>query len=364
MKRVLHLFASLGHGGAELSLFNYYKHIDKNKLQFDFVHYGANADYHEKIKQMGGRIFEIPAHSKVGLIKYTKNLKQVIKQNGPYHSVHIHTNYMSGYLAMAAFFCRVKTRVIHIHGASTGGIWVTRIFWLLKILVRVFGNKYLAVSKSCGKLYFGKKNFDIVHTSVDFEDFENVKQTDIDELKQTLNCGKKTLIIGQVGRLHSIKNHVLSIKIAKRLKEKNIDFLMIFVGEGEMRQTIETEIKNSKLDKSVLMMGYRNDVPLFMKTFEVLIQPSFSEGLPGVVMQAQAAGVRCLLSDAITREVDVSTGLIKYIDINDVDAWVNSIINAQDAAPVSMEHVKQCFIENGFETVSAAKRLQRVYLEE
>ena len=251
MKKILHLFAGLGYGGAEISLFNYYKHIDKDSLQFDFVHYGANADYQEQIKQMGGKIFVIPAHSKVGFIKYTKNLKQVVKQNGLYHSMHIHTNYMSGYLAMAAFFCGVKRRAIHIHGVSTGGKWTTRIFWLLKILVRVFGNKYLAVSKLCGQKYFGDKHYEVVHTSVDFNDYEKINQKDVVELKKALVGDKKVLIIGQVGRLHSVKNHMLSIEVAKKLKDKNIDFLMVFVGEGEMRKSIETQIEILNLDKKM-----------------------------------------------------------------------------------------------------------------
>lgn len=371
MKRVLHVVSNMHRGGAETMIMNLYRNIDRSKIQFDFVcHSKEKSDYDDEIINLGGRIFRIESLGTVGLKKYVKNLKNVIKENGPFQAVHAHTDIQAGVVTLAAKQAGVRIRICHSHNTKwkeKPNIKDNIQSYLLRNLSKFTANRYCACGEDAGRFFFGqsylnKGKVKILNNGINVEEFINVPDSIIDMTKTQLNIKDDSLVLGHIGRFYEQKNHKFLIKIANELRNKDIQFKIFLIGDGPLKREIENEVIKNNLQSNVIFLGIRKDIPVLMKLFDVFLFPSFYEGLPLTLIEAQAAGLPAIVSDTITKEVDLRLNILRYININEsLDKWIDQIIKFKKYKRLDIGTIKKAIVEKGYDAKENAINIQDLY---
>lgn len=170
------------------------------------------------------------------------------------------------------------------------------------------------------------------------------------------------LKIIQVGRIENVKNHKFSLKIAEELKSKNIQFKMFFVGQGVLQEKIENEIKEKQLTEDVLLLGVRSDIPQLMAGSDVMIMPSFHEGFPVVLVEAQSVGLPSLISASISKEVDMGVGLVEFESLEtDMPIWVEKLVQLKQKEKIDSQIRLSKIAEQGFDIYNSVEILANLY---
>lgn len=343
-KRVLHVVGGMNIGGTETMLINLYRKVYKN-IAFDFISYYEEEGYYdEEIIKLGGKIIRLNSPKKIGLFKSINELKNAIK--GSYDIVHIHTLFNCGIGALSAFLAGAKIIVAHAHTTLDNDNSLIKKLYIevMRILIKFFSTSYLACSNSAGKYLFGKNiikdnNYKVIPNYIAYEKFINIKSEY--GIRQELNINKKDIIVGHVGRLMEAKNHNFLLEIISEMINKYPDIKCILVGDGVLRKQIEEKIEQLGIQNNVYLLGIRDDVDKIMKEFDLFIMPSIYEGLGLVLLEAQAALVPCLVSEAIQPEADLEVGLVKQLNLSDgVHKWVkeaDNIISNKNRKNINIE---------------------------
>lgn len=354
MERILHVVTYMGRGGIETMLMNYYRNIDREKIQFDFlVHRDFRADYDDEIEALGGKIYRIPPMNPVSSI-YRKALLDFFKKN-KYKVVHCHLNYMSGVVLAVAKKCGVPVRIAHAHTSSMNPGWKQYVKRLCKYLIPVTATNLIACSTDAGRSVFGNVNFNIIANAINAEKFRFSKEV---REKKRLELGlNECFTVMHIGRFVYPKNHDFLIEVFKELLQIVPDAKLVLVGDGELRNEIEEKIQQLPIN-SVQLLGTRNDINELLQAADIFAFPSRFEGMPVTMIEAQAAGLPCIMSDTITKECIV-TDLVTEIPIVDPKRWVKAILEKKN-----MNH-KDCRVEiktSGYDISVASDKLVHFYL--
>lgn len=354
MIRVLQVVGSLGYAGVEAVVMNYYRHIDKDNVQFDFITCSPEKQrYDDEILETGGRIYRLPSRSRKP-IQYMKELKKVLLYN-KYEIVHIHQNSASMCMdAIVAKMCRVKTIIGHSHNTSCNVKWQ---HYLFRPFVNWFVTDKFACSEAAGVWIFGKrKSVKIVNNAIS-TDLYRWNETKREMIRKELNIQDK-FVVGFVGRLHEQKNPYRMIDIFKEIKNKESKACLLIVGDGPERNNLEKVIEESNLQNDVILLGRRDDVNLLMMAMDVFLFPSLYEGLGLVAIEAQAAGLKCIVSENVP--VPNLTGLVKTLYLKDSSkVWAGNVLE-----PVNFERSSaQEYIRNGnYDIATETKKLESFYM--
>ena len=292
-------------GGVESVIMNYYRHIDRNKVQFDFIcdEDSTNIPYDE-IENLGGYVILCPPYQKLG--KYLKFLKQLFREK-KYRIVHSNINTLSVFPLYAAKKAGVPVRIAHSHSTSNPREWKKNLMKnALRPFSKVWATDYFACSELAGRYLFGDKAFDkgevkIIHNAIDVEKFKYDPEAR-KQLRKEIGIKDSDFVIGHIGRFVEQKNHRFLIDIFAEVKKEKKNAKLVLVGQGPLREEIEEKAKNLGLEKDVFFLGQRNDTNKLYSVFDVFCLPSLYEGLPVVGIEAQANGVPCVFSDRITGE--------------------------------------------------------------
>ena len=327
--KVLHISGTMNMGGQETFIMNVMRNIDREEYQFGIVvHSQEKGYYDDEIEKLGGKIYRITPISK-GIIKHCKDLARVIKSEN-YSIVHRHVATSVVWIEMlTAKLCGVKKRIVHSHSKSND-----KSLFLHKInrpLLNLFTNYRFACSKEAGEFLFGKhKKFQIIPNGINPSDFcySLEKRT---KIRNELQVDDNELIIGHIGRFTYAKNHEFLLEIFKKITEKKKNVKLLLVGDGELRNEINNKIEELNLVKKVIMLGNRSDVATIMSGIDVFVFPSRYEGLPVTLVEAQAAGLCCVISGNMTHEVDLIPENIKRISLSeDADVWADTILKTKE----------------------------------
>ena len=279
-------------GGVESVVMNYYKNIDKNKFQFDFIcdDDSTNIPY-EEIKKMGGKIILIPPYQKV--FKYNKELKKVLRENN-YEIVHSHIKTLSVFSLFAAKQAGVPIRIAHSHSTSNKKEWKKNLTKnVLRPFSKLFATDYMCCSELAGRYLFGNKAYKnkqvyLLNNAIDLEKFSYNEELR-DNKRRELEIDKDTLVIGHIGRFVEQKNHKFLIDIFNEIYKKNNNSVLLLAGQGPLMQEIKEKVSELSLDASVRFLGQRNDANELYQAFDVFLLPSLYEGLPVVGVEAQGS---------------------------------------------------------------------------
>ena len=318
-------------GGVEAVLMNYYRHIDKTKIQFDFIcdSDSTNIPY-EEIESLGGKVILIPPYQKV--FKYHKELKKVLKE-GNYKIVHSHINTLSVFPLFAAKCAKVPVRIAHSHSTTNKKEWKKNLLkQVLKPFSKLFATDYMCCSELAGRWLFGNKEYDkgnvyLLNNAIDLDKFKYDKKLR-DKKRKELDIDKDTLVIGHIGRFVEQKNHRFLLDIFNEIHKQNNKSILLLAGQGPLIEEIKEKVHNLNLDDSVKLLGQRTDANELYQAFDVFLLPSLYEGLPVVGVEAQASGLLCILSDAMTKETKVLDSTIFMSLSNSAEEWASKLLES------------------------------------
>lgn len=362
--RIAHIVGKWVGGGVEAVIMNYYRRIDRNKIQFDFLcdDDSTNIPY-EEIEKLGGRVILVPPYQKV--FKYHKELKRIFKEN-KYKIVHSHINTLSVFPLFAAKCAGVKVRIAHSHSTTNKKEWKKNLLKLaLRPFSKVFATKYMCCSELAGRWLFGDKEYDkgnvyLLNNAIDLDKFKYDEKLRVKKRKE-LEIKEDTLVIGHIGRFVEQKNHRFLIDIFNELHKKNQNSILLLAGHGPLQDEIKEKVHSFGLDESVEFLGQRNDANELYQAFDVFLLPSLYEGLPVVGVEAQASGNLCYLSDDMTKETKVLDSTVFMSLSNLAEEWAKSIL--EDAKKYKKHDTKKEVSNYGFNIIDEAKKLEKRYFE-
>lgn len=357
MIRVAQVMGYMDGGGVEQVVMNYYRHIDRSRVQFDLlVCEGSGMVPRGEVESMGGRVFTVPPYGQ--LSRYMREMEHLFRQER-WPIVHSHVNALSVFPLRAAKRTGVPVRIAHSHSTAGRGETAKN---AMKSVLRRFSNAYpthrMACSRYAGEWLFGKGvDFEVVYNAIDLARFSFDAEARA-AVRADLGLVGDQLAVGHVGRFMPQKNHRFLIEAFAELARLRPDAVLLLVGSGEAEALAESWAAERGVADKVRFLGQRADVGRLYQAFDAFALPSLYEGLCLVGVEAQAAGLPCLLSDRITREVDV-TGTVRFLPIDDPAVWAQALSKVEPAERI--EARREDFID--YDIDRAAERLAARYLE-
>lgn len=360
--RIAQIIGTLPGGGVKNVIYNYYRYIDKNKYQFDFYYDSKNdVELPQDIIDMGARFYRIANHKNI--FSCVKQLRKYFKEN-QYQIVHSGMNSLSFVSLYAAKKENVKIRIAHNHSVPGGNEYFKNIIKnIFKHLSQYYANVYFACSKYAAKWMFGDEETYIMVNAIDFDKFKEVNQDKVNELINKYQLDNK-FIIGNIGRLTYAKNHKFLIDIFKELKTRIKNAHLLIVGDGELKEDLYKYIKDNNLSNCVTITGYVEDVELYYHLLDVEVCPSFYEGVPLNIIEAQASAVPIVISENIIDEVVICDRGLRQLQLkDDVEKWVDTIIDIKDVDVILNDKANEYHIKKQVELLEKEyDLLRRKYL--
>ena len=322
--RVCQVVGNMMGGGVEHVVMNYFKHIDHNHIEFDFVITDSSIVVpHEQIEHGGGRIFIVPSYK--NLPAFESALFALFRAHPEWRIVHSHMNALSVFPLRQAERAGVPVRIAHSHSAFGYGEPLRNV---AKLFLRRFSNRYptnrFACSKTAGDWLFGKgKPYEVVYNAIDLARFAFDSEVRA-EVRSELGIPAETFVVGHVGRFMQTKNQGFLVNAFANMLSARPDSRLVFAGTGKDEMAVRQRAEGLGISGKVLFLGQRDDSHRLYQAFDVVALPSLYEGLGLVAIEAQASGLPCLLSDRIPKEADL-TGLCRYIPIGDPQVWADAL---------------------------------------
>ncbi len=369
VKRVLQVLGTTNLGGAESRIMDLYRHLDRTCIQFDFlVHTTGKGHYDDEINALGGHVYRLPAYRVVNHLAYRKACKAFFHEHNDYIAVHGHiTSTASIYLPIAKK-SGIPLTIAHARSAGVDkgpkGVMtkILRLF-LYKRTDVMLACSGLAASAAFGKKRAKNRQVIVMPNAIDTTQFAPNKIIR-DKLREEYHLSDK-LVIGHVGRFHYAKNHEFLLDIFAEIVSQNIEARLMLVGDGALRKMIEQIAKEKHIYDQILFLGNQTPVGPFYQAMDAFVFPSRFEGMPGTVVEAQACGLPCFISDTITKEV-MATDLVSSYSLQDAPkVWAEAILNG-----VNKEQIKQkseyttipTLIQKGFDVNGQVQKYEQFYL--
>jgi glycosyltransferase involved in cell wall biosynthesis len=366
--KVLHILGSLERGGAETWAVQLLEAIDPQRVQIDFLLHRRGGVYENRVKSRGANIHYC-GHP-YQLLKYSYNVKKVFQNNAePYDVVHSHLQNFNGLLMRIAYHAKISGRIAHARNSNDGqGQMPQRIIYraIMRNWIKSYATHLFAVSTEAAEGAFGyhmvqERNPHIM-TGIDFSPFQT--KINANQLREALAIPKTSYVIGHIGSFRQQKNHQFLVKIAQELKSLQANILFLLIGEGSLKQSIEESVSALGLEQNFRFLGERQDIHQLLQIMDIFVFPSLYEGLPRVLLEAQAAGIACIVSHKITKEVDAGLGAVSFMDIEkDPKVWAQKIFEAIQQQPLrynGTEAIKR-FQERGLTIEENANELSTLY---
>lgn len=364
MTNVLQVFGALVLGGAESRIMDIYRQVDSKECNFDFVSMKAEKQfYEEEIKQLGGTIYKIGFPRDVGTLKNIKELRKCMREKH-YDAVHAHTSYHCGVVMLAAWLEHIPVRIAH---ARTNGSRQKNIVKLLPLifgrtLIRLFATKKIAISEDAGKFLFGHSNFEVIPNAINTDLYQHFNVNDKISYSVELNIPEDSVIIGHIGRFDAMKNHKFVLDCFSEFIKVHRNAILVLVGKGDLLEETKKYAEKLEIAEYVRFAGERSDVPHLIHFFDVLLFPSIFEGLGGVVIEAQAAGVPVVESDSVPKETDLGLGLVNRISLTaSVKYWVETLESAIGNKQFDYAAIKNSFQQSGYDINAVTKKFMEIY---
>lgn len=333
MIRVLQELPSLDGGGIAKLLFDYYSNMDREHIHFDFIigDFYSEGIYEKPLRDMGCKIYRLPQFKKERRV-FLRQMKEIVK-NGNYDVVHSHMGARGAFLAYYGKKYNVKKRIAHSHLANKPGTLYAKLNnAFFTSLAEHYSTHLFACGRDAGIIQWGEKNnkngkIHIMRNAIDIEKF---KFSDIMRDKKRKELGvQDKFVIGIVGRLSEQKNYPFLFRVYKEVIQTRDNTVLLIVGRGLEEEKIKKLAADMGIMEQTIFLGVRSDVPDLLNAFDLFVLPSLYEGLPVVLVEAQANGLRSIISDRITNEMNV-TDLIEVLPINNTEKeWAEKIINAK-----------------------------------
>lgn len=344
-------------GGITINMINYLKYIDQRKIQIDVV---STMKYDQamidKFKEQKCKVCFV-ANRQTNLSKYLRQIYSILR-DGHYDAIHVHGNSATmTFELFVAFLARVPIRIAHSHNTTCSHLFMDK---LLRPFFYFFCNVRFACGKEAGKWLFANKDFQVINNGIELSKFLfNQERRSI--IRKNLNVETK-IVLGTVGNLNLQKNQLFLIKLLRKLKMKKNIYHLLIVGDGELEQDLKESVKKYHLEEDVTFIGRVENVEDYLWAFDIFVMPSLFEGLPVTLIEAQATGLPCVISDRITSEVIV-TDLVQVAPLStDFMQWIKIIEKMRVYMENDRENYNAILKSKGYNITEGSRKLEKLYL--
>lgn len=325
--RIAQIMGKFNLGGVDNFLMNYYRFLDLEKYQFDFIVDGHNTiPCEDEIKQRGGEIYYLHSYEK-NFIKTLYELYKILKTQN-YIIVHAHLNTLNPIYLFVAYICKIPIRISHNHSTTHKQEFLKNIIKnIFRPFSKSFATNYCACSLHAGRWMFGEKIcesslFNVIPNYIDYSRFYFDNDARI-KIRKDLGFSNN-IVIGNFARLEMVKNHFFIIKLAKKIVDINPMVRFLLIGDGSLKEMIFSLIKQENLQKHFIILPPRVDIEKFYSAIDIFLMPSLYEGLGIVAIEAQVSGIYCITSDNVPKEVIISNKIYQ-LSLTDPDVWIDKI---------------------------------------
>lgn len=361
--KVIHFLSTISiSSGVASVIMNYYRYIDREKIQFDFIYFDdSDITYEKEIKNLGGKIYKVtrPSLDK----KFFEQVKNIFnKYDGKSTILHNHELYLNVFLYKIAKKSNLKAIIGHSHTTKYSDKFINSI--RNKILCSGLHKKLnylMACSKAAGITYYGREDVEqnkvfILNNAINYNKFK-YDSVIREDLRKKLNLNDK-FVVGHVGRFNKQKNHKFILEVFKEIISINQESVLMLIGEGPMFNEIVHLSETMNIKDNILFLGRKNNVNEFLQVMDCFLLPSLYEGLPVIGVEAQASGLQCFMSNNITNETDL--GKVKFLSLNEsAKKWAEVIMSFNYGN--RNESLSNVLIESGFDIENEVKRLENFY---
>lgn len=367
--KVLYFVDRMLRGGIQTFVIENMKHIDKEKIQIDYLLLddGNKYELEDTLKEMGANVYKLYGvwiKKPTDYFNYFKKINGFFKEHHDYKVVHLHSSSKNFYVLKAAKKYGIPVRIAHSHsiGFQSKSKIQNIIGNIFKPLLKRYATNYFACSKNAGEWLFGERqiknsNVKIIHNAVDLERFKFDEQKR-KAIRKQLNIDSE-LVIGHVGRFVKLKNHDFLIDMFSVIHKKNKNSILMLVGNGECEEEIRNKVEKLELSPYVRFIGFKDNVNEYILAMDVFVFPSLFEGLGLVLIEAQATGIKCFTSkNVVPLEAKVSN-VLEYIPLESgVENWANIILNSPIERVDTYKDIKKA----GYDIRDTAKELEEFYI--
>lgn len=363
--RVLHILHSMNRGGAENAIMNYYRHIDRNKVQFDFLlteH--KRCQFEDEILSLGGRVFRVPVLTMKNPFPYLTGVWRFYKSHSEYRIVHSHTSSKSFFPLFLAKKTGIPVRISHSHNTRSEAGLSGFLRDCLKLPLKKVATHFCACGEEAAIWLYGQKFFNavkvrIVPNVIEAEDFcYSIERRR--EIRNMLGFPDSAVVLGCTARFSPQKNHRFLLSVFYEFNKIIGDSVMLLLGGGELKSEIESQVKELGLEDRVYFIGTVANVSDYEQAMDFFLLPSINEGIPLSLIEAQVSGLRCFVSEGVPRESD-KTGLVSFLSLDEgPEYWARQIAD-------SIEYHRNSHLDDivkaGYDAPTSAQKLEQFYLE-
>ena len=359
--RVLQVFAALDSGGVSNHVMNLYREIDTNRIQFDFALTGGERTlFDDEVLSRGGRVFYCEKANNI------KNLRRIMREDGPFHAVHSHLFFYSGIVLAEARRASIPIRIAHAHNAYTGESRSLPRFayeYAMQMLIHSNATNMLGCSDKACRYVFGDKMLQdprtmIMPDGIDCDRFR-FNQRVRDDTRKKYGLDDK-FVVGHVGHFNSAKNHEKILSVFQVICRHSDEAMLLLVGDGELEQIVRARVAELNLTDRVVFAGSHRNVECFYQAMDVFLFPSQYEGFGMAMIEAQVSGLACIASDVVPRETDANGRSIYLPLASDDTVWANAVLNAPKRTEVENSYEK---VKRRFDIKDSIKKEEGFYLK-
>ena len=363
---VLVLDTVMDRGGAEAMIMNYMRNINRDVIKFDFLtNRDYRAAYEDEIEFLGGKVYHMCPMYPGKFRQYKREVREFLKAHPEYKIIHSNLEERSYFALKEAKKLGVPVRISHSHNRPLGFDAKLLVRYYFRFMLKFYNTHMFACGVEAGDWLYGKKNRDkviVMNNDIDAGQYTYNSEKSI-KMKKVLGVENK-LVIGHVGRFFAQKNHPFLIDIFNEVHKKNPDAVLLLVGGGELDDSLKNQmkqkVKDLGLEEAVQFLGVREDVADVMQAFDLFLLPSLFEGLPVTMVEAQASGLPCVISDKVPIQCDI-TGNVKVVGLDESpETWAEQVLAFVDEFERKDTYDK--IQKAGFDIKENAKWLEEFYV--
>lgn len=370
--KILQVVGGMGRGGTETWLMQVLKNIDRERFHMDFlVHTTEKREYDDEIQSLGSKV--LPCRVPSRPLTYAKNFYRTVHDFGPYDVIHSHVHCYSGYVLRLARRAGIPVRIAHSH-SDTSQEWATsgrfRRMYLtnMRSWIHRYATDGLSASSKAAAALFGPdwesdSRWKLLYCGIDLAPFRN--RVDKVSVREEWGIPPNGSVVGHVGNFRTPKNHAFLVEVAKEVSRQNANVYFVLIGDGPLRASIEQKVAEYGLGNRVIFAGQRADAPrLMLGAMDAFVLPSIYEGLPLVLLEAQAAGLPCVVSTTVTEEADCAKSLIRRLSLSEpASVWADELLDVLNGASRSRDNSLALtkLEESPFNIVNSTKNIEALY---
>lgn len=361
--RVLVLDTVMDRGGAETMMMNYLRNMDRSKVQLDFlVNREYKGDYEDEIKELGGKVFRMCPMYPQYFKRYKKEIKNFLINHPEYKIIHSNLEERSYFALKEAKKLNIPVRISHSHNSPKGFDLKSIVRYYFRARLKPQITHMFTCGLEAGDWLYGRKNrknFIMQNNAIDAKSYEYNELLEKKVRKEFNTEGK--FIIGHVGRFFPQKNHEFLVEVFSEVCKLDKDAVLMLVGGGELENNIKNKIKELNIEDRVIFTGVRSDVNKIMQGFDLFILPSLFEGFPVTMVEAQAAGLKCIISNKVPPQCDI-TNNVEIIGLEESKkVWAEKILKYKNSYKKCSTYKK--IVNSNFDIKSNAKWMESFYIQ-